>query len=157
MDSSDHQIQRDRVYAEYKKESAQARNSLASRAPYLDLIIRRCFPLDRECQILDLGCGDGALLHFLSRAGYINCKGVDISPTQVKAAEQLNVRVEQSDLMQALSLIPDKSLDVVVSLDVIEHLEKKDGLRLISEMERVAREQVVIFTPFTRDKRSETK
>ncbi|MFL6334919.1 MAG: methyltransferase domain-containing protein [Pyrinomonadaceae bacterium] len=48
---------------------------------------------------------------------------------------------------QALPMLPDKSVDTVFALDFIEHLEKEDGLNLLREAERVARRQVVIYTP----------
>ena len=131
---------RDRVYAEYNQQSTQAKDRLASRAPYLRWMIKRCFPADHECQILDLGCGDGALLHFLREADYTNCRGVDISPTQVEAAEQLGVKVERGDLMQALSLMTDKSLDVIVALDVIEHLTKSELLSFADEIYRALKD-----------------
>ena len=35
----------------------------------------------------------------------------------------------------------------MVALDVIEHLEKTDGLRLLDQMETIARKKVIIFTP----------
>ena len=41
----------------------------------------------------------------------------------------------------------DKSTDTVFMLDVIEHLEKEDGQKLLAQALRVARKQVVIFTP----------
>jgi hypothetical protein len=39
------------------------------------------------------------------------------------------------------------SFDAVIALDVIEHLEKHEGFRLIRAMELIARKAVVIFTP----------
>lgn len=48
---------------------------------------------------------------------------------------------------QAVAMLPDKSVDTVFALDFIEHLEKPDGLRLLREAERVARRQVLIYTP----------
>jgi SAM-dependent methyltransferase len=47
----------------------------------------------------------------------------------------------------ALELFADASVDAVYALDVIEHLEKDDGLRFLEEAKRVARHQVVVFTP----------
>ncbi|MCI4318998.1 MAG: class I SAM-dependent methyltransferase [Thermoplasmata archaeon] len=41
----------------------------------------------------------------------------------------------------------DRSFDAVLALDVIEHLPKEDGYRLLREMERVARRKVIVFTP----------
>jgi glycosyltransferase involved in cell wall biosynthesis len=46
-----------------------------------------------------------------------------------------------------LPLMPDDSIDTVLALDVIEHVEKEEGLRLLHEAKRVARHQVVVFTP----------
>jgi hypothetical protein len=48
---------------------------------------------------------------------------------------------------KVLPLLPDASIDSVFALDVIEHLETAEARRLIEEMVRVARTQVVVFTP----------
>lgn len=40
-----------------------------------------------------------------------------------------------------------KSCDAVLALDVLEHLTKKDGLKLVKSMEKIAGKTVVIFTP----------
>ncbi|HQK83275.1 MAG TPA: glycosyltransferase [Atribacter sp.] len=46
-----------------------------------------------------------------------------------------------------LSLLPDHSIDTIFLIDVIEHLEKDLGKIIIKECERVARKQIVLFTP----------
>jgi glycosyltransferase involved in cell wall biosynthesis len=46
-----------------------------------------------------------------------------------------------------LPLMPDDSVDTVLALDVIEHLEKEEGVRLLHQAKRIARHQVVVFTP----------
>lgn len=48
---------------------------------------------------------------------------------------------------QLIAMLPDKSVDTVVALDFIEHLEKQDGLKMLGEAERVARQQIVVGTP----------
>jgi hypothetical protein len=48
---------------------------------------------------------------------------------------------------QVLPHLPDDSVDTAFALDLIEHLEKEDGFALLREMSRIARVQVVIFTP----------
>jgi hypothetical protein len=47
-----------------------------------------------------------------------------------------------------LRLLPDKSVDSVFMLDLIEHLEKDDGRAVLAEAERVARRQIAVFTPY---------
>ena len=52
-----------------------------------------------------------------------------------------------STWQEGLAKLPDNSVDSVFLLDVIEHIEKEEGLELIRQMRRVARSQVMIFTP----------
>lgn len=47
----------------------------------------------------------------------------------------------------ALPMLLSKSVDSVFAIDVIEHMEKETGLEMLREAERVARQQIVIFTP----------
>jgi hypothetical protein len=47
----------------------------------------------------------------------------------------------------AMRLLPAKSVDTVFALDVIEHFEKQEGLKFLEEAERVARRQIMVFTP----------
>jgi len=48
---------------------------------------------------------------------------------------------------QVMRIFPDQSVDTVVAGDVIEHLEKPEGRRLLREAERLARQQICVFTP----------
>ena len=49
---------------------------------------------------------------------------------------------------KAIDVVPLlKGIDTFVCLDVIEHMEKEEGLKLIEEMKKIARQQIVIFTP----------
>jgi hypothetical protein len=43
--------------------------------------------------------------------------------------------------------MPPKSVDTIFLLDVIEHVEKEEGLQLLRETEKIARQQIVLFTP----------
>lgn len=52
-----------------------------------------------------------------------------------------------TDAINGLKTFADKSVDSVCIIDVIEHLSKDDGYVLIKEAERIARKQIIIFTP----------
>jgi len=52
-----------------------------------------------------------------------------------------------SDLEKIDELYEANSFDAVIALDVIEHLEKNEGLAMLQKMELLARRRVVIFTP----------
>lgn len=52
-----------------------------------------------------------------------------------------------ADWAWILKVVPRKSVDSVFLLDVIEHLDKNEGIRLLRETETIARKQIIIFTP----------
>lgn len=54
----------------------------------------------------------------------------------------------RTDALTALKTFDDNSVDSIFMLDLIEHLEKTEGKKLIKEADRVARKQIVIFTPY---------
>jgi 2-polyprenyl-3-methyl-5-hydroxy-6-metoxy-1,4-benzoquinol methylase len=136
---------RQRIYRSY----ATARNTplappslagLRPRLPYLRRLVNRYFPSDRSAEILELGCGHGALLHVLHQAGYEKARGVDVSPDQVAAAHALGIEgVERQDLVISLEDTSSASLDVVVTFDVIEHFARNELLTLVDAVYRVLR------------------
>jgi SAM-dependent methyltransferase len=123
---------------------------LRGRAPYLLGIVQRHFPADRNAQILDVGCGHGALVYFAVQAGYRNCRGVDASAEQVALAERLGIPgVSLGGLSEKMQDQSDESLDVVAAFDVIEHLTKEELLALLEQVHRTLRPggRLVLHTP----------
>ena len=54
----------------------------------------------------------------------------------------------QSTWEEVLFALPDKSIDTIFLLDVIEHLPKKTGIQLLKRTIEKAINQIVIFTPY---------
>lgn len=52
-----------------------------------------------------------------------------------------------ADIVKLDKIIRPKSFDVVIALDVIEHLDKKLGFYVIEAMERIARHRVILLVP----------
>jgi 2-polyprenyl-3-methyl-5-hydroxy-6-metoxy-1,4-benzoquinol methylase len=107
-------------------------------------------PKDRSASIIDLGCGHGTLIYYIREAGYKNVIGVDISPEQVRAAASLGIEgISQGDLLEALRMNKDQSIDVVIAFDVIEHLTKAELVPFVTEVFRVLRPtgKFVLHTP----------
>jgi len=136
---------RTRIYANYvnARNTALAPESLdglKSRAPYIMHLIRSHFPRNRQSDILELGCGHGAVIYYARLEGYINICGVDGSPEQVAAARRLGIDgVDEGDLMQALAALPSESKDCIVAFDVIEHFTRNELIMLVDEVRRVLR------------------
>lgn len=58
-----------------------------------------------------------------------------------------NVISIKEDALKAMKVFDDNSVDTVFMLDLIEHLDKKEGFELIEEANRIARKQIAIYTP----------
>lgn len=136
---------RDRLYRQYlttqgQSDIKQIQQDLEYRGPYLKRLIRRWFPEDRSIKILDLGCGYGALLYFLKQAGYGHLRGIDRSPEQVAVAKKLGLdSVKVGDILDILRKSEDRSCDVVIAFDVLEHFTKQEILAITDEVHRVLR------------------
>ena len=110
------------------------------RAPYLRQVVRRHLGEKRAARIVDLGCGDGALLHFAREAGFSNLSGVDGSEEQVELAHRLGITCVQHGALETfLADAPSESVDVVIAFDVLEHLSKSQALDFLEATRRVLR------------------
>lgn len=98
---------------------------------------------NKEMSVLDLGCGDGLLLSLLKEKGIIG-KGLDISDEGVEKTKIKGFEASIFDFSDRLPF-PDKTFDVVVSLDVLEHLYNPESL--LKEASRISREFVIIGVP----------
>jgi SAM-dependent methyltransferase len=96
--------------------------------------------------ILDVGCGSGSPLRFVDKGHLV---GVDGFGPAVERARALCTHDEYfvGDVRNLEDLFPKRRFDACVALDVIEHLPKEDGWRMLESMERLAERRVVIFTP----------
>jgi SAM-dependent methyltransferase len=94
-------------------------------------LLRRYAPAD--ARILDVGCGTGATTAHLGAAGSV-C-GLDAAPTALRHASARGLPVACASAQQLP--VRDSVLDVVVALDVLEHLD--DDRRALSEILRVLR------------------
>jgi 2-polyprenyl-3-methyl-5-hydroxy-6-metoxy-1,4-benzoquinol methylase len=132
---------------EPRTRSAQA---LAARDhPYLTRLIARHLPVDRDVRIADLGCGHGTLVFCLRSAGYRNVVGVDVSGEQVDVARQLGIEgVTQGGLQQYLES-QRASLDVVILMDVLEHLTKQEIFTMLGAARAALRPggRVIVHAP----------
>lgn len=98
--------------------------------------------------LLDVGCGRESPVGAFSRA-LTRVVGVDRHAPYLEESRAAGLHHEycQADVLEIGERFEPGSFDCVVALDLIEHLPKEDGLRLIPMLERIARKKVIIFTP----------
>jgi methionine biosynthesis protein MetW len=97
-------------------------------------------------RVLDLGCGDGAMLAYLQKERGCNGYGIEIDDDNVLACVKRGVNVIQLNLDEGLSLFDDASFDVVLQIDTLQHLRNAEVM--LRETVRVGRIGVVAFPNF---------
>ena len=96
--------------------------------------------------VLDLGCGDGALLGHLKQTKGIRGVGVEISDERVLSCVQRDVHVIQQNLEDGLAMFDDQQFDTVVLSQTLQSMHRTE--HILREMVRVAREAIVSFPNF---------
>jgi methionine biosynthesis protein MetW len=97
-------------------------------------------------RVLDLGCGDGELLAHLRDHKGCSGYGIELADANVQACVQRGIDVIQLNLDEGLALFGDRSFDVVLQLDTLQHLRNTE--RMLRETARVGRIGVVSFPNF---------
>ena len=97
-------------------------------------------------RVLDLGCGDGALLDYLQSTRGCTGYGVEIADANVQACVKRGVNVIQLNLDEGLALFGDESFDVVLQIDTLQHLRNAEVM--LRETARVGKIGVVAFPNF---------
>jgi methionine biosynthesis protein MetW len=97
-------------------------------------------------RVLDLGCGNGELLAHLMRTKACTGYGIELADANVHAALRQGIQVIQLNLEEGLALFDDRSFDVVLQLDTLQHLRNTE--HMLRETARVGRIGIVSFPNF---------
>jgi len=95
--------------------------------------------------VLDLGCGNGALLNHLQQrkiTGY----GLEIDNRKIADCIKAGINVIQADLDEGLSQFADQSFDFVILSQTLQALKQPDFL--LREIVRVGRKGIIGFPNF---------
>lgn len=97
-------------------------------------------------RVLDLGCGDGALLQYLQQQRQVTGYGLEIDDANVTRCVQAGVNVIQTDLNVGLSDFDANSFDYVIMTQTLQAVHYPD--KLLEEMLRKGRQGIITFPNF---------
>jgi hypothetical protein len=97
--------------------------------------------------VLDIGCGIRPQQYIVPDVLICvepHLEYVEVLKHNLRDAPAIIIPLEAKRVLAAL---PDRSVDSIFLIDVIEHMVKEDGIAVLQECQRVARQQIIIFTP----------
>jgi methionine biosynthesis protein MetW len=102
--------------------------------------------IEQSASVLDLGCGDGALLARLIEEKQVRAQGIEISEQAIHQCVARGLSVFQEDIDSGLSDYADKSFDYVVLNQTFQQVKKPDFV--LKEALRVGKKTIVGFPNF---------
>ena len=97
-------------------------------------------------RVLDLGCGDGALLHSLEQQHNVLGYGLEVDPEAIDRCIARGVNVIEQDLNKGLSNFADGSFDTVVMTQALQAMRFPH--LVLDEMLRIGRYCIITFPNF---------
>ena len=97
-------------------------------------------------RVLDVGCGDGALLQLLADHRNVDARGIELSRERVNACVARGLSVIQGDADRDLLNYPDQAFDYAVLSLTIQ--ATRQPLTVLKHLLRIGRKAIVSFPNF---------
>jgi len=99
-----------------------------------------------KAHVLDVGCGDGAMLRYLQSGKQCTGYGIEIADDELLASTRRGINVIQQDMEQGLGIFTDNSFDTVLCLSSLQMMQRVEDL--LRDIVRVGAEAIVSFPNF---------
>lgn len=118
-----------------RRPTAENQRIRAVLAKSFDRQLKPYLPANREVDILDVACGEGALLDYLRNRGFTNLHGFDISPENVAICHRLGLPfVQPMDVLTLVDTPPDRRFNMIFAFDIVEHIPKEKAAAVVEAL-----------------------
>lgn len=117
--------------------------SCVAMRPDLEIIQKWIEP---NSHVLDLGCGDGSLLHYLNETKNVKSIGLEIDEDNIERCIANGVNVIEQNIDEGLANFESNSFDTVLLAQTLQALSNPH--LLIEEMLRIGKKGIVTFPNF---------
>ena len=102
--------------------------------------------VEPRSRVLDIGCGDGALLAYLAREKSVDARGIELSQSGVNACVRHGLSVIQGDADSDLDAFPEDAFDVVVLSRTLQ--ATRQPRHVLEALLRIGKRVIVSFPNF---------
>src|SRR5438105_12551835 len=96
--------------------------------------------IEPESRVLDIGCGDGALLAYLAREKAVDARGMELSQSGVNSCVGHGLSVIQGDAERDLEAYPNGAFDVVVLIQALQ--ATRQPRRVLETLVRIGKQEI---------------
>ncbi|MDR1942042.1 MAG: methionine biosynthesis protein MetW [Endomicrobium sp.] len=102
--------------------------------------------IEKESSVLDLGCGTGDLLYYLTKTKQINGQGIEIDEEAIYKCVEKGLTVFHTDIESGIDSYPDAGFNYIVMYNSLQQIRQVD--RVIEESFRLAERIIIGFPNF---------
>ena len=102
--------------------------------------------IDEKSRVLDVGCGDGILMEYLSKNKVVDVRGLEISKEKVKKCLSNGLAVVEGNAECDLKQFPDLSFDYVILSQTLQAFMSPENV--IKDLLRVGKKVIVTIPNF---------
>ncbi len=102
--------------------------------------------IEPHSRVLDIGCGDGALLAYLAREKSVDARGIELSQSGVNACVSHGLSVIQGDADRDLGAYPGAAFEYVVLSQTLQ--ATREPRQVLEALVRIGKRAIVSFPNF---------
>ena len=102
--------------------------------------------INKDSQVLDVGCGDGILMEYLIKEKKVNIRGIEISKAKVQNCIAKGLTIIEGNAEDDLKQFPNKSFDYVILSQTLQAFLNPE--KMINELLRIGKQAIVTIPNF---------